>query len=185
MRYWLAGCALLIAATSAGTLSAEAPPPGTISVESKVADPKLAPATPAFVTAIDDALAAKGFTVLEGEGHAGLVAYFHLTRIDVGSGKAKVLAGKASAGPGGSEGVGASILLPLPSGKAKDVPLRQTKLELAIARRGGDTILWQAAAVTVRPAGTREGKDETVAADLAEVLLRTYPAQPDDVVSIP
>lgn len=181
MTNWLAGCALLIATAAA----AEAPPPGTISVESKVADPALTPATPAFVNAIDDALAAKGFTVLEGAGHAGLVAYFHLTRVDVGTGKAKVLTGKASTGPGGSEGVGASMLLPLPTGKVKDVPLRQTRLELAIARRGGDAILWQAAAVTVRPAGTREGKDERVAANLAEVLLRTYPAQPDDVVSIP
>ncbi len=178
-------CAVVLTMSRTAPLSAEAPPPGTISVETRAIGPDLGAAIPAFASAIDDALAAKGFTVIEGAGHAGLIAYFHLVRTEVGSTMAKVSVEKASAGAGGSEGVGASMRLSLPTRKLRDAPLQQTRLEIAIERRGGDGILWQGAAVTVRPADTRDGRDAVVAANLAEIILRNYPAQATEAVSIP
>jgi hypothetical protein len=45
--------------------------------------------------------------------------------------------------------------------------------------------VWDGTAVTVRAAGTRTGADAPVAAALSEAVLRSYPAQPEDVVGVP
>ena len=75
--------------------------------------------------------------------------------------------------------------LPLPTGKVREMTLRQIRLEITIAKRGGNAVLWKGTAVTVRPAEAREGSDDVVAANLAEVLLRNYPIQAAEAISIP
>lgn len=170
-----------------GSLSA-APPPsgGTISIEPKSVDGDYDASTPAFVNAAGEALAAKGFTILEDPGHAAYVAELVLSRADVGTGSAKVSTGGAAVTPGGAYGsVGAGVIIPLPTGKSRLVPLQRTRLELRIRKRGEEAVVWDGAAVTVRAAGTRKGADEVVASNLSEAVLRSYPAEPAALIGVP
>jgi hypothetical protein len=180
----------LIAAAALGLLStmAGAAPPagGTISVEAQPADAELGRSMPSFVSAADEALATKGFTILEEPGHAAFVAELSLSRVRVGTGSAKVPVDRAAVIPGDSpDRVGAGIRIPLSTGKSQLVPLQKTRLQIRIRKRGEENVLWQSTAITVRAAGTRKGQDDTVASDLFEALLRDYPAQPRDVIGVP
>jgi hypothetical protein len=110
--------ALLALAPIWGTpLSAAAPPAGgTISIEPKTADGDYDRSMPAFVSAAADALAAKGFTILEDAGHSAYVVELILSRVAVGTASAKTPAGKPSVGgggPGPSVGVGGPCRLGL------------------------------------------------------------------------
>lgn len=183
MLRWTAAALALISAPP--LVAAEPLTPGTMSIEASAAQPDLKAATPVFADAVGKAFETRGFTLLEGSGHAALVVELRLSRSDVGTGTAKVAASKASAGPGGSEGVGASLIIPLPTGKSRTVALQQTRLEVRVARRGDPQVIWQGAAVTVRPAGTRQGRDDAIATALSNAILRDYPAAPQDVVSVP
>lgn len=180
-----ASIAAALALLAGGALSA-APPPsgGTIAVEldnSGTHDPS----SHTFVDAAAAALAAKGFTLLEDPGHAAYAAELILTRADIGTARAKVPTGGAAILPGASAGVGAGVAIPFSAGKSSLVPLQRTLLELRIRRRGEQGVAWHGAAVTIRPSGTRQGADERVAADLSEAVLRSYPAEPVDVVGVP
>lgn len=183
-RYRLAIAAAMIAtkiwATSA---SAGLPTSGTISVEPRSAATDSVALTPTFVNAADEALAAKGLTILDDPGHAAYVAELTLSRTDVGTGSAKVPRGSAAVTPG--LGVGAGVSVPLSMGETRLVPLQRIRLEMRIRKRGEDAVVWTGAAVTVRAAGTKNGADAVVAADLSQALLRSYPAQPEDVITIP
>ena len=169
-----------------GALAAAAPPGGgTISIEPKTADGDYDSAMPSFVNAASDALATKGFTILEDPGHSAYVVELILSRVAVGSQTARVPNGGATAAPGGAGGsVGAGVRIPLSSGSVM-VPLLRTRLELRIRKRGADIVVWDGAAVTVRAARTKRGADGLVAADLSEAILRGYPAEPEDVVGVP
>jgi hypothetical protein len=169
-----------------GALAAAAPPAGgTISIEPKTADGDYDSAMPAFVNAASDALAAKGFTILEDPGHSAYVGELILSRVAIGTASARTPPGRASAGGGGpGPSVGAGVVVPLGSGVAQ-VPVLRTRLELRIRKRGADGVVWDGAAVTVRAAGTKTGADAPVAAALSEAVLRSYPAQPEDVVGVP
>jgi hypothetical protein len=170
-----------------GALAAANPPEGgTISIEAKTGDGEYDPSTVAFVNAASDALAAKGFTILPDPGHAAYVAELVLSRTDVGTGSAKVRAGKAGTTRGGSYGsVGAGISVPFGTGETKLVPLQRIQMEMRIRKRGEPEVIWNGAAVTVRAAGTRKGADEVVGADLSTALLRAYPLKIEDVVGVP
>jgi len=170
-----------------GRLAAADPPAGgTISIQRKTADGEYESSMPAFVNAATEALAAKGFTILEDPGHAAYVGELTLSRAEVGTGTAKASKGRTDAMPGGAGGsVGAGVIIPLPTGKSRLVPLQRVQLELRIRKRGEDGIVWHGAAVTVRAGGTKKGADEVVAADLSNALLRSYPAVPEDVVGVP
>lgn len=182
----IAAAAAALAFAWGGALPAASPPTaGTVSIEAKASAAELGASIPAFVGAMGQAFEAKGFTVLEA-GHAALAAELSVSREDVGTGSAKVPVDRSVITPGGAPGaVGAGITVPLPTGKSALVPLQRTRLELRIRKRGEDNVLWQGAAITVRPAGARKGQDAVVASDLAEALLRAYPAQPEDVVGVP
>jgi len=179
--------ALLLAPIPGGSLSAAVPPNGgTISIEPKTGDGNYDPSMPSFVNAVSEALAAKGFTILEDPGHSAYVVELTVSRAEVGTGSAKVPTGRAAAFPGGANGsVGAGVVIPLSTGQSRLVPLQRTQLQMRIRKRGEEGIVWDGAAVTVRPAGTRKGSDDAVASDLGEALLRTYPAQPESVVGVP
>ena len=167
-------------------LSAAPPAGGTISIEPKTANGDYDSSMPAFVNAASEALATKGFTILEDPGHAAYVAELTLSRAEVGTGTAKASAGHSDAEPGGpGASVGVGVVIPLPTGKSRLVSLQRVRLELRIRKRGESGVVWDGAAVTVRAAETKKGADEVVASDLSQALLRSYPAQPEDVVGVP
>lgn len=182
----LLAASIALAPAWALSASVAAPPAGgTISLEPKTADGDYDSALPSFTDAVSEALAARGFTILPDPGHAAYVADLTLSRVEVGTGKAKVRTDHASVIPGASAGTGVGVVIPLPTGKSTLVPLLRTRLDLGIRKRGETTLVWHASAVTVRAAGTRKGADDVVATDLAQTALRPYPAQPEDVVGIP
>ncbi|WP_404712420.1 hypothetical protein [Sphingomonas sp. MMS24-J13] len=166
-------------------LAAAAPPNGgTIAVAFNTPADATGAATTSFREAADDALATKGFTILDDPGHAAYVAELTLTRVEVGTQSAKVPRGKASANMGGSA-VGGGVTLPLSHGETMLVPLQRIRLDMRISKRGEDGVLWTGAAVTVRAAGTKKGADTVVAADLSRALLNSYPVTFGDVVTVP
>jgi hypothetical protein len=179
--------AMVLASICGGSLSAASPPKGgTISIEARTAgadDPSMR----SFVIAAGEALGAKGFTILTEPGHAAYVAELTLTRVDLGTSKAKALTGSSSSiTPGAVPGaVGAGATVPLATGKSRLVALQRIRLEIRIRKLGEDSTLWDGAALTVRAAGTRKGADEIVAADLSEAVLRSYPAETGDVIGVP
>lgn len=160
--------------------------PGTISIEMPADDGALASLTPAYVEAVGQALAARGFTMLDQPGHAALVANLSLARDRVGTAPVHVPVPGGSVTPGGAlGGAGAGLNIALPTGKSTLAPMERTRLDIRIHKRGDDTVLWHGAAVTVRAAGTRTGQDGVVATDLIEAILRDYPTQPQDVIGVP
>ena len=178
--------AAMALAAIAGSGAAAATPPdgGSISIEPRTADGDYDPSTRSFVEATGEALAARGFTILEDPGHAAYVAELTLSRVEVGTGLAKpASAGATPTGVFG--GVGAGVSIPLSTGRSELVPLRRTRLELRIRKQGEAGALWQGTAVTVRAGGTRTGADAAVAEALTGALLRSYPAEPADVVGVP
>ncbi|WP_162875462.1 hypothetical protein [Sphingomonas crusticola] len=183
---WILAAVLAVTAIWGGALSAAAPPGGTISIEPKTGDGEYDPSTPAFVSAATEALAARGFTILEDPGHSAYVVELILSREAVGTGTAKVATGKSAMMPGGVGGsVGAGITIPLSTGQSTLVPLQRTRLEMRIRKRGDAAVVWDGAAVTVRAVGSRRGADALVASDLSQAVLRSYPAQPADAVGVP
>jgi hypothetical protein len=159
---------------------------GTVAIQPKTADGDYAPSLSTFVGAASDAFANKGFTILDDPAHAAYIAELILTRVAVGTGRAKAPAGKAAASAGGPPStVGAGVTIPLSTGKSMIVPLQRTQIEVRIHKRGDQSTVWDGAAMTVRAAGTRSGADAAVAADLCQALLNSYPAQPADVIGVP
>jgi hypothetical protein len=169
-------------------LPAASPPPdgGTISIEKKVVEGDDSPATPMFVDAAGEALAEKGFTILQDPGHAAYVAELTLRRVEVGTGSAKVRAGSGTTMPGGAHGsVGAGVVIPLSTGKSTLVPLHRIELDMRIVKRGEDAVIWHGSAVTVRAAAPGKDADEAAVRDLSKALLRSYPVESEGAVSIP
>jgi len=180
MRKTFGLIATLALALGAGSLSASPPPNGgTISIEASTVDGSYDAAMPSFVDAASAALTARGFTVFEDQGHAASVVELLLSRSDVGTGVGRV------AGERTPSIAGAGLALPLGTGNSELVRLQRTRLEMRIHKRGETAIVWDGAAVTVREAGTRNGTDSTVAADLSRALLQSYPVEPKEVVGVP
>ena len=181
MRGWVLGVAAALAPLACAASPAASPPPhgGTIAIEPRTADGEYDPAMPAFVAAASEALTAEGFTILDDPAHAAYRAELTLGRAAVGTGLGK--------DPGGaSVGVaGTGVVVPFSTGQSNVVTLRRTRLELRIGKRGEPGALWDGAAVTVRATGTRKGADASVASDLSKALLRSYPAEPGEVIGIP
>ena len=158
--------------------AADPPAGGTISIEPKTDNGDYDPSLRTFVGAAADALASKGFTILEDPGHSAYVAELTLSRAEVGTSTVK--------GSPGRVGVMAGrVVVPFSTGNSTIVPVQRVRLELRIRKRGGDDVLWNGAAVTVRPAGTKKGADEVVANDLSQALLRSYPVIPEGVLGVP
>lgn len=177
----VAGIALALASPFLGGAVAAAPPPngGTIAIEPKTADGEYDPSLHVFADAASEALATKGFTVLDPTMHTAYVAELTLSRAAVGTGLAK--------DPGGaSVGVaGTGLVVPFSTGRSNVTTLQRTRMELRIRKSGDENAVWEGAAVTVRATGTRKGADETVASDLSGALFSGYPAVPTEVVGVP
>jgi len=177
------GMAMVLAAGAPATAAAP-PAGGTVSIEpvgGGADDPALRP----FRDAAGEALAARGFTVLDDPGHAAWVGGLTVTREDVGTSLGRV-AGEHRPAPfaGAGPAVGAGVSIPLGTGASQQVPLRRTRLDLSLRRRDGE-VVWHGSAVTVRSAGTAKGADAAVATDLARAAVQAYPTQTDEVVGVP
>jgi hypothetical protein len=171
--------ALGLVTTISAAPAASPPGGGTISIEAATKAPQ------PFTVAAGEALAAKGFTVLEGAGHAAYVAELALAREQLGTTTSAAPVGRSDAWTGFGPRVGAGMSLSLPTGKSDLVPLQRTRLELRIRKRGEPEVLWSGTAVTVRAADAGKGRDDVVAADLSNALLRAYPEQTADVLGVP
>lgn len=170
-----------------GRAVAAAPPPdgGSISIEPASDGETPGRLPPAFFEAASDALAARGFTILEDPGHPAYVAELTIIRTEVGTGSAKAPAGRGAVAPGAFGGVGAGVTIPLSTGNSVLVPLERTQLQLLIRKRGEADVVWRGTAVTVRAGGTKTGADQVVAADLTRAMLDGYPAQPQGILGVP
>ena len=171
--------AAALAATTAGAAPVAPPQGGTISIQPKTTDGDYDASLTAFADAAAAALAARDFTVLDDTGHAAYVVELLLGREDIGTGLARVPGQRAAAV------VGLGVAVPLSTGRSDVVPLRRTRLEMRVRRRGEAAIVWDGAAVTIREASTRTGADGAVATDLVGALLQAYPAQPRTVIGVP
>jgi hypothetical protein len=170
---------MLMATSVLAGASEAAPPPagGTIAIEPRTADGEYDPTLPAYVDAAKEALTDRGFTVLDDDGHAAYALELVLGRSDVGTALANV--------PGQSRPViGPGVIVPFSTGKSDIVPLRRIRLEMRLRRRGEPSVVWHAAAVTVRAAGSRKATEQN-AMDLSRALLRGYPAEPQGDIGVP
>ena len=175
----------------AAKAAATALEPGTISLETSSIHPAPGYTVGAFVEAVTEVLANRGYTILEGHGHARLVAELFVTQVPIGTANAKVppaekptIAGRGVSGEGVT-GAGGSLFVPLPSGKVRLVSILQTRLEVRIKKLGEDGVVWSSAALTVRASNSGNGRERIVAADLAKAIFQVYPAQPDSVIAVP
>jgi hypothetical protein len=160
---------------------AAVPPPtgGTIAIEARNPDGETDPEMASFVDAVSQTLTSKGFTIFDDPAHAAYRAELVLNRVGVGTGMGKDPHGDTIGV------VGTGVVLPLSTGASSVVTLQRTRLEIRIRRRGDQTIIWNGAAVTVRGPDSRKGAEKTIASDLSEALLRSYPVEPTDVVGVP
>lgn len=186
-KNWIMLPAFCMATTPICALAAATPlEPGTISIETSFIRPAQGYSVDAFSTALGDALASRNYTVLEGHGHARMVAELLLTQTEIGTANTRVaLAGKPLFAGRGVAGVGGNITVPLQSGKTKLVPILQTRLEIRIKKLGADAVLWSGNALTVRPSNAENGQEKVVATDLVQAIFRAYPAQPEGVIAVP
>lgn len=182
------GCAAVAVLALTGAVAHGAAPldPGTISVETGAVEPAVKSAIPAFVEAVGAALAARDFTLLDDAGHSRFVADLRLTRVEAGTGKAKVPTDGPSASAGGSpRSVGGGVSFSLPTQKTKAAAIMQTRLEIHIRKQGEQPDLWHGAAMTVRSASAANGTDKALAKDLVEAIFHDYPIQSEGVASVP
>lgn len=168
----------LLALTPAAALAAAPPTEGTMAVEANSIDA----GQDLFRDATASALADKGFTLLDGAGHAAFTMDLAVSVTQVGTVDAKV----ATTGPkiengGLRSGVGSAVKIQVPSGKSRRVALERTQLDMTLRKRGETDVIWRGSAVTVRNSAT----PGNIAADLSKALLSQYPAQSDAVIGVP
>ncbi|WP_311267378.1 hypothetical protein [Sphingobium sp. WCS2017Hpa-17] len=168
----------LMALAPALSLAATPPSEGTMAVDAKEIDA----GQDLFRDAAASALADKGFTLLDGAGHAAFRMELAVSVTEVGTVDAKV----ATTGPkvqngGLMNGVGSAVKIAVPTGKSRNVALERTQLDMTLRKRGETDILWRGSAVTVRNSAT----PGNIAADLSNALLRQYPVQSEGVIGVP
>jgi hypothetical protein len=183
----IAAAALAFAAAVSGAAppTATAPISETVSIEAETVDAALDASLPTFVDAVSGALAIRGFTTLDTPGHAVLIASLRLSRVRVGSASTRITTPGPLVAGGAPASVGARVSFALPNGKTRLAPLQRTRLDFRIRKRGQSGIVWQGAAITVRTAGSREGQDAVIAADLIQAILRDYPKPQENVIGVP
>lgn len=164
------------------SLAAALPTEGTISVEARSVDGTQDVSSVIFQDAAAEALATRGFMLLDGPGHAAYRMEMIFTVSEVGTGSAKVAPTNPDVLSGGVAGaVGSVLKVPVPSRKSRLVALERTQLEMILRKRGEEDVVWRGTAVTVRPAETQE----KIATDLCNALMRAYPAQSEAVIGVP
>lgn len=160
----------------------EAPRPGTIAVEPLAEDAGPAPVRQAFSDAVERALFDARFTALPATSRSRYVARMKVTRTARGAVTSKAREPGAAAALGNW---GAAVGVTLPSDKRQLRGLIVTELEVEIVRREGMQRVWRGRAITAQAEGTRADAPATLAGKLATAVIRRFPAQADEAVSVP
>lgn len=176
IRMLASGAALMAAATHA---SAATPPSGgTIAITS----PDEADPDDAFDRQAREAATARlgdrGFTILNDRDHAAYVAEVITSRSDVGTSVTRARRDAPAV-------LGSGVNIPLASGKSSFVAMQRTTVEIRIRKRGSPAVLWHGSAVTVRPGPQSAAKSQSLAAELSQAALTSYPVMTGTAISIP
>lgn len=183
-RSLLAAMTLLGGALGAvGGLSAATPPDGgTISIDVKMDDGHMDVPVATYMDAAGQALAGRGFTILDDPGHSAYVVELSIHREEVGTGSTRVAPVKSDMAHGGALGsVGTGAIISIPSGKSRHVALERTTIDMRVRRRDASMNVWKGTAVTVRPADAAERASR----DLCNALMRAYPDQVEGIIGVP
>ncbi|SOB87504.1 hypothetical protein SAMN06297144_2636 [Sphingomonas guangdongensis] len=162
-------------------LAAQAPVPGTVSVEPATGDVSGATAQ-IFAEAVQGALTDVQFLPIRPPGQGRYTARLRVSREARGQ--------VASSEPrwdssGGLGSWGAALSVRLPSRKPQMRMLYATRLDIAIVPRGGGQPVWTGKALTVQVEATRNDSPAALAAKLARGVMGRFPAQSDEVAAIP
>jgi len=168
-----------VASTSA---TQDAVTPGTITVE-PIADEAVSPeAKQLFADAVERALVDASFLALPADNPGRYVARMKISRRAQGS----VAVNDAEPPAAGNVGNwGARLRVTLPSGKRQMRDLIVTELEIEILRRGVMRPVWSGRALTVKPEGTPGDAPAALAKKLADAVMRIFPQQAAEPVSVP
>jgi hypothetical protein len=156
--------------------------PGTVTVE-PLPDGVVSPeASRLFAEAVERALNDADFLALPADNRGRYIARMKLSRHAQGS----VAVNAAEQGMASDFGDwGARFLVTLPSGKRHIRGLIVTELEIEVLRRDGMQPVWSGRALTVKPQGTPGDAPAAVAKKLADAVMRVFPEQMAEPVSVP
>jgi hypothetical protein len=172
---------MLVALLPVLLIAAEAPVPGTISVEPATGDVSAATAQ-VFAEAMQGALTDASFLPIRPPGRGRYTAQLRVSREDRGE-VASTEPRWDSASTLGNWG--ASVSVRLPSRKPQMRALYATRLDVTIVPRGGGAPVWTGKALTVQVEATRNDSPPVLAAKLARGVMSRFPAQSDEVAAIP
>ena len=179
---WIMTIALAAAAPAAAQQAQEAPRPGTVAIEPLAKETGPAAVRQIFADAVERALMDARFTALPVTSRSRYVARMKLTRTARGAVTSKAKEeGMATAV--GNWGVAVGVMLP--SDKRQLRGLIVTELEVEILLRDGMQRVWSGRAVTAQAEGTKADAPATLAAKLAPAVIRRFPAQSEEAISIP
>jgi len=175
----ITAAALAVLAQASGAPAADAPRPGTVTVA--LADRRAVPPDVGrvFADAVERALLDADFTALPAPSHSRYVAEVTVTQDARGSVAAE------GESPGNARFGDGRFRLPLPSNKSQLHGLVVTRLTVRILLRGTGQAVWSGSAVTAAVQGTSDAAPATVAAKLADVLIRRFPARLDAPITVP
>ncbi|WP_343517765.1 hypothetical protein [Sphingomonas sp.] len=181
-RNWLMTIALA-AAVPAAAQEAPAPlRPGTVAIEPLAKEAGPAVVRQAFADAVERALMDASFTALPVTSRSRYVARIKLTRTARGA----VTSNAKEEGVATAVGNwGVAVGMMLPSDKRQLRGLMVTELEVEIVLREGMQRVWSGRAVTAQAEGTKADAPAALAAKLAPAVIRRFPAQSDEAISIP
>lgn len=169
-----------MAAQAPGAQDGAALTQGTITVEFAGGQGASSPASQPFVDAVSDALTDAHFLILPGEGHGRYIARVAVVRQARGS-----VASGSAAGSGSVNVIGGRLGVALPSSKTQLAGLVVTRLDVQIARRDTDRVVWSGSASTAQVEGTPAGALPAVAGKLADALIRRFPERTEGTIAIP
>ncbi|HEU4960261.1 MAG TPA: hypothetical protein VFT56_07615 [Sphingomonas sp.] len=176
----LAAALAVMAQTSGEPAATDAPRPGTVTVA--LADGRAVPPDigRVFADAVERALLDADFTALPAPSQSRYVAEVTVTQDARGLVAAED--GGSSASP---EVSGGRLRLPLPSNKSQLQGLVVTKLTVRILLRATGQAVWSGSAVTAAVQGAADAAPAAIAAKLANVLIRRFPAKLDGPITVP
>lgn len=155
-------------------------PPGTVVVE---APTDLPPAEgDVFADAVTQALAGADFQPLPSPGHSRYVARFTVVRTERGAVNTRIAPDRAR---GAAGNWGATVAVPLASGKTSLRALVATELRIEISRRGDPAVLWSGRALTVQAEGSAGDAPAAIAPKLAHAIIGQFPAQSAEPAAVP
>lgn len=178
----VAAISVALAPLAAAPTAQDTVAPGTITVEPLPDDAASPAARQLFAEAVESALNDASFLALPANNRGRYLARMKLSRRAEGS----VAVDATEAGADGNVGNwGARLAVTLPSSKRQMRTLIVTQLDVQILRRDGMQPVWTGRALTVKPQGTPEDAPAVIAKKLANAVMRVFPQQMADPVSVP